>query len=146
MSIPRIDNLEIRKVTNEILFVHQIKTRSLFSCCDGLLILPKKDRNKSTIVVDLNIEPKYINLIYEAYGPVSHYVCSHAHLDHICHVHAWEQLGVPIHAPIPEAKYLLDLNNFYIGFGFNEVLDFNLVESFGILNGFQKTPFHILGK
>ncbi|KKN35374.1 hypothetical protein LCGC14_0784270 [marine sediment metagenome] len=137
MAIPKIDNLEFREVTNNIFLVHQIKTRSLFSCCDGLLVLPKKDRNKTTIALDLNIEPKYIASINELYGPVSHYICSHCHFDHTSHVYTWEELGAIIHAPIPEAHYLLDLHKFYIGFGFDESLDYDIIESFGKLNGFQ---------
>ena len=83
MALPKIDNLEITKVTEDILLVHQIKHPFFFSCCDGLLILPKKGRNYRTISLDLNIEPKYVNLLNKVYGPISDYVCSHGHLDHI---------------------------------------------------------------
>ena len=47
MSLPQIDNLEIWKVTEDILLIHQKKVPFLFSCCDGLLILPKEGRNKT---------------------------------------------------------------------------------------------------
>ena len=116
MSLIRIDNLEIRKVTEDILLIHQIKAPYLFSCCDGLLILPKEGRNKFTISLDLNIEPKYIKIINDKFGPVSNYVCTHAHVDHTSHVHAWEESGTIIHAPQPEAEFLLDLQKFYRGF------------------------------
>ena len=141
MSLPKIDNLEIRKVTEDILLIHQKKVPFLFSCCDGLLILPKEGRNKTMIILDLNIEPKYIKTINEIYGPVSNYVCTHAHVDHTSHVYAWEDLGANIHAPIPEANYLLDLHRFYEGFGFNEAMEYSSVEKFGEINGFHNCKY-----
>ncbi|MFX1306719.1 MAG: MBL fold metallo-hydrolase [Promethearchaeota archaeon] len=137
MSLIKIDNLDIRKVTEDILLIHQIKTPFLFSCCDGLLILPKEGRNKFTISLDLNIEPKYIEIINDKFGPVSNYVCTHAHVDHTSHVHAWEKSGSIIHAPQPEAEFLSDLHKFYKGFGFDEAMDYTSVIKFGELNGFQ---------
>jgi len=141
MSLPKIDNLEIWEVTEDILLIHQKKVPFLFSCCDGLLILPKEARNKKTIALDLNIEPKYIKNLNDMYGPVSNYVCTHAHVDHTSHVYAWEQLGVNIHAPTPEASYLLDLHNFYRGFGFNEALEYSTIEKFGKINGFHNCNY-----
>ena len=137
MSLSKIKNLEISKIDEDILHVHQIKPPFFFSCCDGLLILPKKGRNKNTVALDLNIEPQYIESLNNMYGPVSNYVCTHGHIDHTSYVYYWEELGTAIHAPNPEANYLLDLHNFYEGFGFNEVLDYNVVETFAKLNGFQ---------
>jgi len=139
MALPRIDNLEITKVTEDILLVHQIKQPFFFSCCDGLLVLPKNGRNLKTISLDLNIEQEYVNLLNEVYGPISDYICTHSHLDHICHVHAWEEVGTTIHAPLPEASFLLDLHNFYLGFGFDEGLDYSTVKEFANLNGYQKS-------
>ncbi|MHA2182558.1 MAG: MBL fold metallo-hydrolase [Promethearchaeota archaeon] len=138
MHLPKIENLEISQVTSDVLLIHQVKPPFFFSCCDGLLILPKEGRNKNTIVVDLNIEKYLIKSIIEEYGPVSDYLCSHGHLDHTCHVHAWEELGASIHAPIPESKFLLDLKNFYSGFGFDEKLDYHTVREFAKLNGYKK--------
>ena len=138
MSLPKIDNLEITKVTEDILLIHQKKPPYNFSCCDGLIILPKKGRNTLTIVLDLNIEPNLINQINDYYGPISFYVCTHGHMDHMAHVHHWETLGAKIYAPIPEHKYLLDLYNFYEGFGFSDVMDFSIIKKFGELNGYQK--------
>jgi len=138
MSLRKIDNLELSKVTEDILFVHQTKPPYYFSCCDGLIILPKKGRNTKTIILDLNIEPKLINQINDLYGPISNYVCTHGHMDHMAHIHQWESLGAVIHAPIPEHTYLLDLDNFYKGFGFYEVMDFSAIKKFGELNGYQK--------
>ena len=137
MYIPKINNLKIRKVTDDILHLHQIKPPSVFSCCDGLLILPKEGRNQKPIVLDANIEPNLVSEINTLYGPIEDYVCTHGHMDHIAHVHAWEHLGATIHAPFPEANYLLDLKNFYEGFGFNESVKYSVIEKFGKLNKFQ---------
>ncbi|MFW9878820.1 MAG: MBL fold metallo-hydrolase [Candidatus Thorarchaeota archaeon] len=138
MPFPKIENLDIREVTKDILLIHQKKTPFLFSCCDGLLILPNKGRSEFTIALDLNIEPKYIEAIKNVYGPISNYVCTHAHVDHTCHVHFWEEIGTMIHAPSPESEYLLDLHKFYTGFGFDETMDYISVEKFGEINGFHE--------
>ena len=137
MVLPKIDNLEIKKVTEDILLVHQIKHPFFFSCCDGLLILPKKGRNDKTISLDLNIEEKYVKLLNTFYGPISDYICSHGHLDHICHVNSWEKIGAKIHAPYPESNFLIDFHNFYKGFQWEEELEYRIVEKFGKLNGYQ---------
>lgn len=139
MLLPKIENLRIQKVLNDVLIVNQIIPPFYFSCCDGLVILPKKGRNSKTIVLDLNIEPYLIKKICQIYGPVSDYVCSHGHMDHIAHVHQWEALGTNIYAPIPESSYLLDLSNFYRGFGFDKVLNFSIIKKFGNINGYKKS-------
>lgn len=137
MSEDQIENLEIARVTEDILLVHQKKVPFYFSCCDGLLILPKIGRNTRSIALDLNIEPQYVQAIWEKYGPVSDYVCTHGHMDHMAHVHKWEELGANICAPHLEAKCLLDLKNFYEAFNFNEIVDFSIVKKFGDANGYQ---------
>ncbi|MFX1391769.1 MAG: MBL fold metallo-hydrolase [Promethearchaeota archaeon] len=138
MTLPNIENLEIRKVTDDVLLIHQTNPPFYFSCCDGLIILPKERRNTKTIILDLNIEPNLINQINDLYGPISNYVCTHGHMDHIAHNYHWEKLGASIYAPIPEDKYLLDLHNFYEGFGFNKHMDYSVVEKFGKINGYQE--------
>jgi glyoxylase-like metal-dependent hydrolase (beta-lactamase superfamily II) len=138
MKIPQIDNLEVKIVTNDVLLVHQLTAKGNFSTSDGLIILPKSGRNSKTIVLDANIEPKYVKELNNIYGPVSNYVCTHGHMDHSSHVYVWEKIGALVHAPNPEATYLLDLHNFFEGFGFNEALDYSDIEKFGELNGFHK--------
>ena len=138
MYIPKIDNLQIRKVTEDVLLLHQIKPPSVFSCCDGLLILPKEGRNQKAVVLDANIEPKLVSEVNYLYGPIKDYVCTHGHMDHITHVHAWEEIGATLHAPDIEAHYLLDLRNFYEGYGFNQTVKFSAIEKFGKLNKFLK--------
>ncbi len=132
-----IDGLQISKVTRDIYLIHQIEPPFYFSCCDGLLILPKKGGDEQVIVLDVNIEPKYVNALAYEIGPVSDYICSHGHMDHIAHVHAWEELGAKIWAPHPESSCLLDLKNFYKSFGFDEALDFSIIREFGIINRYK---------
>lgn len=132
------NNLQINHLPDNILLVHQVKAAAQFSCSDGLLVLPKEDRNTQTIAIDLNIEPEYIHAVYDKYGPVSDYVNTHAHMDHIAHVHVWEELGAVIYAPDPEAKYLTDLQEFYKGYGWDEKHDFSLIRQFSELNQFHE--------
>jgi len=138
MTPSKIDNLEIKKLTEDILLVHQKKPPFYFSCSDGIIILPKKRRNNSSIVLDLNVEPHLIEKLDDIYGPFTNYICSHGHMDHIAHVHHWEKLGARIHAPFPEHANLLDLRNFYEGFGFSEELDFSVIDKFAKKNGYKE--------
>jgi len=138
MTTSKIDNLEIRKLTEDTLLVHQKKPPFYFSCSDGIIILPKKRRNISSIVLDLNVEPHLIEKLDDIYGPFTNYICSHGHMDHIAHVHQWESLGAKIHAPIPEHANLLDLRNFYEGFGFFEEIDFSVINKFAKKNGYKE--------
>lgn len=136
-DISPINGLRIFKVYDNVLLAHQIKPPYYFSCCDGLILLPREGGNKKTIILDLNIEPHLINQVNKLYGPVSDYFCTHGHMDHMAHVHQWEALGANIHAPIPEHNYLLDLHNFYEGFQFNQGLDFSMIKKFAELNGYN---------
>ena len=138
MTGTKLENLQIRNVTENILLIHQYTPPFYFSCCDGLLILPQKGRNSDTIVLDLNIEPKYVRAIDKKYGPVSHYVNTHGHMDHIAHVHAWEELGVKIHAPYPESKNLTSLKKFYATYEWNKGVDFSLIQKFAEINKYEK--------
>lgn len=136
MILPKIQNLKITEITKGVFIAHQIKPPYYFSCCDGLIISPG-GRNSNTIILDLNIEPNLANEIYKLYGPITHYVCTHGHMDHIAHVHQWERLGAEIHAPIPEHEYLLDLKKFYEGFGWDKALEFSYIQKFAKLNKYQ---------
>jgi len=138
MTLPQIPNLKVEQVTDDILLVHQIKPPFHFSCSDGLILLPKKGRNTRTIVLDLNIEPNLIIELNNIYGPVKNYICSHGHMDHIAHVHQWETIGAEIFAPFPEHTYLLDLHNFYRGFGFIDAMEFSVIKEFAEKNGYRK--------
>ena len=137
LDISTIDGLRILKVNDEVLLAHQIKPPYYFSCSDGLILLPRNGGNQKTVILDLNIEPHLINQINELYGPISDYVCTHGHMDHMAHVHQWEAIGAEIHAPIPEHTYLLDVHNFYEGFQFHEALDFSIIQKFAELNGYK---------
>jgi glyoxylase-like metal-dependent hydrolase (beta-lactamase superfamily II) len=136
MKFPKIDNLKITEVTNDLYLVHQIRPPYYFSCCDGLIILPSEG-NDNPIILDLNIEPKLVIKICKIIGIPNYYICTHGHMDHIAHVHQWEKLGAKILAPYPEHDYLLDLEKFFTGFGWDESMDFSFIEKFAKLNGYQ---------
>ena len=137
MTFSEIDNLRLTPVKDDILLVHQIKSPGNFSTCDGLLILPKEGRNSKLIVLDVNITPNLSKAVIKEFGPVSDYVFTHGHLDHSSHVYGWERLGAIIHAPKQEAALLLDLQNFYEGFGFNQGMEFSVVQEFGAYNHYN---------
>lgn len=137
MSLSEIENLQIRPVTEDILLIHQIKTPYYFSCCDGLLILPKEGRNEHSIVLDLNIEPEYINKINEIYGPISNYICSHGHMDHIAHVHGWESIDAKIYGPKPEGKNLISFSAFYDCFEWKEAVNIDILKEFAENNKYK---------
>ncbi|MFX1276488.1 MAG: MBL fold metallo-hydrolase [Promethearchaeota archaeon] len=138
MSFYGIDNLKLTQLTDDALLCHQIKASSLFTCCDGLIIKPTKGHNNKTVILDLNLEPQYIKQIYQDFGPVSDYVCSHTHLDHSAHVHVWEDLGVKIHVPQQEHEHLLDHKILLERFGFLEGVSLSTGEQFVKYNGFEK--------
>jgi len=137
MTFHEIDNLRFSQVKDDILLLHQIKSPGNFSTCDGLLILPKEGRNSNLIVLDANIEPELSRAIKEEFGSVSDYVFTHGHLDHSSHVYGWEQIGARIYAPRQEAGLLLDLKNFYETFGFNQAMEFSVVEQFAKYNRYN---------
>jgi len=138
MSFSRIDNLNLNHLTDEIILCHQIKASAPFTCCDGLIIKPKKGQNNSTIILDLNLEPDYIRQIYKIFEPVSDYVCSHTHLDHSAHVHVWEELGVKIHVPAQENDHLLNHKILLEKFGFLEGVSLSTGEKFIKFNGYKE--------
>jgi len=59
-------------------------------------------------------------------------------MDHIAHVHQWGAIGAKICAPFPEHANLLDLRNFYEGFGFFEEIDFSVINMFAKKNGYEE--------
>lgn len=139
MSDIEIENLQIKKITENIHLVHQIKAPFHFSCSDGLLIT-SNNKSLSNIVIDANIEPIYAQKIIEKFGYVSDYICSHGHMDHIAHVHKWEDLGAKIHAPSLEYENLINLDKFYKGYGFHELgntIKLEDIEDFARLNGYH---------
>lgn len=132
-----IDNLQISLITNDVLLIHQIKPPAYFSCSDGLLILPRKGRNSTAIALDVNIEPNYVEALVKEYGPVSDYVNTHGHMDHIAHVHAWETASANIYAPEQEAETLTNLQGFYNCYDWQEMNNPDAIEQFAELNGYQ---------
>ncbi|MBD3212173.1 MAG: hypothetical protein GF311_06140 [Candidatus Lokiarchaeota archaeon] len=137
MSERKINGLNIEEVADGVLLVKQKSPPFYFSCSDGLIVLPKAGRNEKLIVLDLNIEPKFVDALVELFGNASHYINTHGHMDHIAHVHAWEHHGAQILAPQGEAKNLLELKNFYNCYEFEEGVKFSSIHQFGQINGYH---------
>ncbi|TFF90235.1 MAG: MBL fold metallo-hydrolase, partial [Promethearchaeota archaeon] len=137
MNLLNIPGLEIILIKKDILLIKQLKPPFRFSCSDGLLILPKNGRNSGSIVIDANIEPRFVNKINKIFGPISYYICSHGHMDHIAHVHQWENVGAEIYAPNKEAGNLLNLWNFYRCYNFDKMISYEEIEKFGEINKYR---------
>ncbi len=137
MNMMESDRLSVTEVADGILLISQINPPTPFCSSAGLLALPRPGRNRSTVALDISVEPDLVRQIVIAFGPVKEYVCTHGHMSHIANVHAWERLGARIHAPLPESNYLSGLKYFYRGFELGDVLTFPYVESFARVNGFR---------
>ncbi len=132
-----INNVQISNITDSVLLIQQIRPPAYFSCSDGLLILPGNGRNSKAVALDINIEPKYVEALVKEFGPVSDYVNTHGHMDHIAHVHAWESIGATIHSPGNEAEALIRLQGFYNSYNWLEMGSVETVEAFAELNGYH---------
>ena len=66
-NLSTIDGLRLLKVNDNVIIAHQIKPPYYFSCCDGLILLPRNEGNQKTVILDLNIEPHLINQINSAH-------------------------------------------------------------------------------
>lgn len=131
------ENLRIEPVANDIFLIRQRDPPFQFSCSDGLLIMSQEGRNSENIVLDANIEPRYVKEIITQFGPVSHYINTHGHLDHIAHVHAWESEGAKILAPEIEGKNLLHPHNFFKCYSFDDCLDYSTIQKFTDLGKYK---------
>ncbi|QEE15710.1 MBL fold metallo-hydrolase [Promethearchaeum syntrophicum] len=136
-----VKGLNIEEILPEIFFIHQIHASAYFTRCDGLLIMPQDKRNLCPIIIDLNIEPEYIQKLHyvfklNQYSRID-YICSHGHMDHIAHVYKWEELGAFIHCPSPHQNNLVSLDAFIGDFGFLKELDIDIVKHLGKLNHYK---------
>ncbi len=142
MKLPKLENLEITQLTNEVFFIHQIKATNFFTRSDGLLLLPSPLKNQTPVIMDLNLQPKEISLVYNAFHLSNYnridYVISHAHMDHIANVYKWEELGATIHCPQDHKEKITNVEHFYKDYGFYEGVDKQVVEKFAPLMGYQE--------
>jgi len=136
-----LENLNIEEIISDIYFIHQIRASAYFTRCDGLLFMPQNKRNSNPVIIDLNIEPKYIQIIYDVFNLSQYskidYIGSHGHMDHISHVSKWEELGASIHFPFPHQNNLISLDAFLEDFGFLKVLNKPIAEIMGSLNHYE---------
>ena len=136
-----LKNLYIEEIIPNIYFIHQIKASAYFTRCDGLLIMPRDRWNLNPVIIDLNVEPEFIQKIYiefnlDQYSRLD-YICSHGHMDHIAHVSKWEELGACIHFPSPHQNNLVSVNAFLKDFGFLKGLDTDIAMHLGKLNHYK---------
>ncbi len=79
--------------------------------CNGILI--KNIENSGNILIDCNFNSNEIQELYKSLNnKLTAYYASHTHLDHVSNIHYYETLGVKIYCPIPEDRYLKDMNTF----------------------------------
>ena len=85
--------------------------RSNSAQCNGILI--KNIENSGNILIDINFNRNEIQELYKSLNDqIIAYYTSHTHLDHVSNIHYYETLGVKIYCPIPEDRYLKDMNIF----------------------------------
>jgi len=93
--------------------------------CNGILI--KNIENSGNILIDCNFNTNEIQELSDNLNnKIEAYFVSHTHLDHVSNIHFYEDHGVKIYCPIPEDRYLKDMNIFLrengmFGFGVDEI-------------------------
>lgn len=92
--------------------IFQVRSASKFGgSCNGILI--KNIENSGNILIDCNFNNNEIQELYKSLNhELTAYYASHTHLDHVSNIHYYETLGVKIYCPIPEDRYLKDINIF----------------------------------
>ena len=92
--------------------IFHVKSNSLFGAtCNGILI--KTRDNSGNILIDCNFHETELKELQESLKhEITAYFASHTHLDHVSNIHFYEDAGVNIYCPIPEDRYLKDMNIF----------------------------------
>ena len=86
-----------------------LRSDSLIS--NGILV--KNVESSRNILIDCNFNQDEIQTLNDSLsnGIFAHY-SSHTHLDHVSNLHFYEDLGIKIYCPVPEERYLKDMNIF----------------------------------
>lgn len=127
--------LTITPLDEETFHISQQKSSKRFSTCNGILYLPQTTDDPTAMIIDLNLEPKYIEEVIQSFHlkqnyPTWNYYVSHTHMDHIANVWKWEELGARIHiSELYPADFLCDPNNY--------LQRYNFIEKVGRENGFK---------
>ncbi|MBY8983668.1 MAG: MBL fold metallo-hydrolase [Candidatus Lokiarchaeota archaeon] len=89
-----------------------VRSNSIFgTSCNGILI--KNVENSGNILIDCNFHENELQELSESLkNNIKSYFVSHTHLDHISNIHFYEDHGFKIYCPIPEDRYLKDMNIF----------------------------------
>ncbi len=135
MNLPDIDTITLQQITEDVLFVQYNGSLTPFNVTEGLLVLPKQGRNRTSIALDVNMPPDVVAALRDAFGPFSDYICTSGRPAHITHLHAWESAGTVVHAPKPECEGIIEMKKAYKGLGFSEGMKFsqfrNAMDSLG---------------
>ena len=76
-------------------------------------ILIKNIGNSGNILIDCNFNYDEIQVLNDSLkNGIDAYYSSHTHLDHVSNLHLYEDLGIKIHCPVTEERYLKDMNIF----------------------------------
>jgi glyoxylase-like metal-dependent hydrolase (beta-lactamase superfamily II) len=102
--------------------------------CNGLVIIA--DSGKS-VLIDCNFDGEEIKELLEFTGkkPMRYYI-SHVHVDHVAHVHRIEALNIPIYCPVPEEKYIVNLEL---------LIEHSGAPRYGLLEGMKSFLFGFAG-
>ena len=137
-----LPSLEITHLRENVYHITQTASQGRFSSCDGLLCLPINSDNSHVVILDLNLEPRFIMEVFQSFnlGQYSRidYFVSHPHMDHIANVWKWEELGANIYLPSPfPSTLLLDPLNFLKQFHFEEYVSLPTGYQLCETNGFH---------
>lgn len=145
MNLPDIETIALHPLTEDVLCVQYSDILTPFNVAEGLLVLPKQGRNRSSIALDVNMPPNVVAALHDAFGPFSDYICTSGRPAHIAHLHAWESAGTAVHAPKPECEGIVDMKKAFKGLGFNERMKFsqfrNAMDSLGYQPPKSVTPY-----
>lgn len=131
--------LGIDEILPHIYWVHKPITRALDSS-NGILICTPTE----AITIDVNMPEPELHVMYEFLGKLPHttHINTHFHLDHIIHLHLYQELGkTEIYVPAPDAEYVRTPEKHRKDYGYDDV---GLAEPWMnlLFNEFHYKPVH----
>jgi hypothetical protein len=110
--------LSIDEIMPHIFWVHKAPSRALDSS-NGLLICGPD----YAITIDINMPRENVEQMYRFLGDIPHkfHINTHLHLDHITHLHYYQELSsCEIYVPEPDARYFDDITLHRKDFGYDD--------------------------
>ncbi|MHA1884262.1 MAG: MBL fold metallo-hydrolase [Promethearchaeota archaeon] len=125
--------------------VFLVKSASFFSdTCNGIFI--KNSDNSGNILIDCNFQKSELKELLDKLNyNIAAYFASHTHLDHVSNINFYEDHGIEIYCPIPEDRYLKDMDVFIrengmTDFGVDEIFRKIIYEELNFKNLTDVTP------